>query len=86
MSGARRTDTVQRELPVALGRDIELPIDLRDERLDTPAVVVDLDVVDANITRFANFSRMGWLMASSSRMPPAAVSLIRPSRLPKSPK
>jgi D-serine deaminase-like pyridoxal phosphate-dependent protein len=44
-----------------LGRDIELPIDLRDERLDTPAVVVDLDVVDANITRFANFSRRSGL-------------------------
>ena len=29
----------------------------RDERLDTPAMLIDLDVVDANIARFAQFAK-----------------------------
>lgn len=53
MSG---NDVVSRQLPVALPVDVELPVDVRDERLDTPAVLVDLDVVDANIARFATYA------------------------------
>jgi D-serine deaminase-like pyridoxal phosphate-dependent protein len=49
-------DVVQRELPVALSGNVELPIDVGDDQLDTPAILVDLDVVDANIARFAGFA------------------------------
>jgi D-serine deaminase-like pyridoxal phosphate-dependent protein len=41
---------------VALPPVADLPVDIQDERLDTPAVLVDLDVVDANIARFAKFA------------------------------
>lgn len=40
-------------VPVPLHPDVELPIAVDDPRLDTPAVLVDLDVTDANITRMA---------------------------------
>ena len=39
----------------AAGRD--LPISLDDPRLDTPAVLVDLDIVEANIGRMAGLAR-----------------------------
>lgn len=54
-------DVLPRELPIALARDVALPVDVHDERVDTPAVLVDLDVVDANIARFAGFSARGGL-------------------------
>lgn len=44
-------------LPVALPDDVTLPIALDDERLDTPSLLVDLDVVDANVERMAAFAR-----------------------------
>lgn len=43
-----------------LDGDVLLPIDLDDDALDTPAVLVDLDVLDRNITNMANLaSRRG---------------------------
>jgi D-serine deaminase-like pyridoxal phosphate-dependent protein len=44
-------------LPRPLAADVALPIALSDPSLDTPAVVVDLDVVDANIAHMAAFAR-----------------------------
>lgn len=44
-------------LPKPLCDDVALPIDVGDERLDTPALLVDLDIVDANIERMAAFAR-----------------------------
>jgi D-serine deaminase-like pyridoxal phosphate-dependent protein len=44
-------------LPRPLAADAALPVPLSDPRLDTPAVVVDLDVVDANIDHMAAFAR-----------------------------
>jgi D-serine deaminase-like pyridoxal phosphate-dependent protein len=44
-------------LPLPLASDAVLPIGIDDGRLDTPAVLVDLDVVEANIERMAALSR-----------------------------
>lgn len=44
-------------LPTPLLADVALPIALDDERLDTPAILVDLDIVDANIDGMASFAR-----------------------------
>ncbi len=44
-------------LPTPLAADVALPIPASDQRLDTPAVLVDLDVVEANIARMAAFAR-----------------------------
>lgn len=44
-------------LPTPLLADVALPIDLHDDRLDTPAILVDLDIVDANIDGMASFAR-----------------------------
>ena len=44
-------------LPAPLAPDVALPIATADPRLDTPAIVVDLDVVEANIARMAAFAR-----------------------------
>jgi D-serine deaminase-like pyridoxal phosphate-dependent protein len=35
---------------------VALPIGLDDERLDTPAILVDLDIVDVNIIAMASFA------------------------------
>ena len=43
-------------LPVPLAPDAPLPLLLDDERLDTPAVLVDLDIADDNIRRFARYA------------------------------
>jgi len=51
--------TSQRPLPTPLAANVALPIPVTDPRLDTPAVLVDLDVVDANIARMAAFARRG---------------------------
>jgi hypothetical protein len=40
----------------------------------------------SQVSLLDNFSRFGWVMASSSRKPRAVMSLIWPSSLPKSPK
>jgi D-serine deaminase-like pyridoxal phosphate-dependent protein len=45
------------EIPVALERDAKLPIQLSDPSLDTPAVLVDLDKVEANVERMAAYAR-----------------------------
>jgi D-serine deaminase-like pyridoxal phosphate-dependent protein len=44
-------------LPAPLAPDVALPIATADPRLDTPAILVDLDVVEANIARMAAFAR-----------------------------
>jgi len=44
-------------LPTPLAPDVSLPIATLDGRLDTPAILVDLDIVDANIARMAAFAR-----------------------------
>jgi D-serine deaminase-like pyridoxal phosphate-dependent protein len=44
-------------LPVPLSVDVTLPIDLYDERLDTPSILVDLDIVDASIKAMAAFAQ-----------------------------
>ena len=44
-------------LPTPLAADVALPIAPSDQRLDTPAILVDLDVVDANIERMAAYAR-----------------------------
>jgi D-serine deaminase-like pyridoxal phosphate-dependent protein len=46
-------------LPTPLAANVTLPIPVTDPRLATPAVLVDLDVVDANIARMASFARRG---------------------------
>ncbi len=43
-------------VPAPLRSDIALPIDLDDSDLDTPAVLVDLDVVEANIADMQAFA------------------------------
>ncbi|CAN5322160.1 alanine racemase [soil metagenome] len=44
-------------LPKPLLDDVALPIEICDEVLDTPALLVDLDIVEANIERMAAFAR-----------------------------
>src|SRR5262245_13086194 len=44
-------------LPTPLAPDASLPIAVADGRLDTPAILVDLDIVEANIARMASFAR-----------------------------
>jgi len=48
-------------LPLPLAADIGLPFPVSDQRLDTPAVLVDLDVVEANIAHMASFARRSGL-------------------------
>jgi D-serine deaminase-like pyridoxal phosphate-dependent protein len=45
--------TPRTEEVFALDADVELPIEIDDERLDTPAVLVDLDVTERNIVSMA---------------------------------
>ena len=44
------------QLPVPLDADAELPLPIGDWMLDTPAMLVDLDVAEANIARMASFA------------------------------
>ena len=44
-------------LPRPLPDSVVLPVGFDDDRLDTPAVLVDLDVVDTNIRRMSEFAR-----------------------------
>jgi D-serine deaminase-like pyridoxal phosphate-dependent protein len=48
-------------VPVPLDPAAELPLPLDDRRLDTPAMLVDLDIADANIARMAAFARRSGL-------------------------
>ena len=50
------TATATRTLPLALAADVALPLAIEDPRLDTPAVLVDLDVVEQNIARTAAYA------------------------------
>lgn len=45
-----------RHLPLALAPDVPLPLPIDDPRLDTPAVLVDLDVVEQNLGRTAAYA------------------------------
>jgi D-serine deaminase-like pyridoxal phosphate-dependent protein len=44
------------DLPVPLAEGADLPVALDSEFLDTPAVLIDLDVVEANIKRMAQYA------------------------------
>lgn len=48
--------TITFELPRALQAGAALPVNLLDQELDTPALLVDLDVVDGNIARMQDFA------------------------------
>lgn len=43
-------------LPAPLGEGANFPVDIKDPELDTPAVLVDLDIVDSNIRHMADFA------------------------------
>ena len=48
-------------LPLPLDPAAELPLPLEDRRLDTPAMLVDLDIAEANIASMAAFARRSGL-------------------------
>lgn len=54
--GASLPARADRSLPLPLPAQIPLPLPLDDPRLDTPAVLVDLDVVEQNIARTAAYA------------------------------
>ncbi len=54
--------TGQARLPRPLPPEVALPLDIHDERLDTPAILVDLGAVEANITRMAAFAQRAGLL------------------------
>ena len=49
------------DIPLALDPAATLPVPLGDPRLDTPAMLVDLDIAEANIARMAAFARRSGL-------------------------
>jgi D-serine deaminase-like pyridoxal phosphate-dependent protein len=51
----------QAPLPTPLAADVGLPIPLSDQRLDTPAVLVNLDVVEENIAHTAAYAKRNGL-------------------------
>lgn len=51
------TRFIERRLPVPVAPDQALPLALDDHRIDTPAILVDLDVAEQNITRMAGYAR-----------------------------
>ena len=50
------SELVSVEVPLPLETDVSLPIAITDVRLDTPAVLVDLDIAEDNITRMAQYA------------------------------
>jgi D-serine deaminase-like pyridoxal phosphate-dependent protein len=54
--------TGQASLPRSLAPGVTLPLAIQDERLDTPAILVDLDAVEANIARMAAFAQRAGLL------------------------
>ncbi len=48
-------------LPLPLDPAAELPLPLEDRRLDTPAMLIDLDIAEANIASMAAFARRSGL-------------------------
>ena len=51
----------QKEIPVPLESDVHFPVDLEDPALDTPATLVDLDKVEDNLIRMAEYARVNGL-------------------------
>lgn len=51
-----RPADIEAELPLALDPHAVLPLPIDDPRLDTPAMLVDLDIAEANIARMAAFA------------------------------
>jgi len=45
------------DLPTPLAEEAELPTSIESELLDTPAVLIDLDIVESNIQRTADYAR-----------------------------
>jgi len=60
MTGQPLANQPQR-LPLALAPAATLPVRLGDPRLDTPAMLVDLDIAEANIASMAAFARRAGL-------------------------
>ncbi|HCU92682.1 MAG TPA: alanine racemase [Actinobacteria bacterium] len=54
--------TEQAPLPRPLPPEAALPMDIHDERLDTPAILVDLGAVEANVARMAAFAQRAGLL------------------------
>jgi D-serine deaminase-like pyridoxal phosphate-dependent protein len=48
-------------LPLPLGPAAALPVPLADQRLETPAMLIDLDIVDANIQKAASYAERAGL-------------------------
>jgi D-serine deaminase-like pyridoxal phosphate-dependent protein len=44
------------DLPTPLAERAELPASIESELLDTPAVLIDFDIVEANIQRTADYA------------------------------
>jgi D-serine deaminase-like pyridoxal phosphate-dependent protein len=56
MTGPGGPGTERTGLPLPLADDAELPLPVSDPMLDTPAMLVDLDIAEANIARMAGFA------------------------------
>jgi D-serine deaminase-like pyridoxal phosphate-dependent protein len=60
MTNAYSDEAISCLLPLPLDPAAELPVPLADHRLDTPAMLIDLDIAEANIAKMAAFaSRAG---------------------------
>lgn len=51
----------QTEIPLPLESGAQLPLDFTDPSLDTPAILVDLDRVEANLSEMAEYARVNAL-------------------------
>ena len=61
MTAAHVEEAASCLLPLPLDPAAELPLSLEDRRLDTPAMLVDLDIAEANIASMAAFARRSGL-------------------------
>ena len=61
MTSSRVEEAASCLLPLPLDPAAELPLPLEDRRLDTPAMLVDLDIAEANIASMAAFARRSGL-------------------------
>lgn len=57
-----RSPAVTRLVPVPVDPDLDLPVALDDPRIGTPAVLVDLDVMDANMARMQAYANRAGLV------------------------
>ena len=66
MTGAADADAAAaRQLPLPLDPAAVLPVPAGDQRLDTPAMLIDLDIAEANIAKMAAFaSRSGLILGN----------------------